>query len=152
MGTCAVCGSFTTLLLDSSSGSECPPNQALKTFLIGDEELPAASPPWIRLHRLSSDSPWERDWRFVSSSCSTCNARTVCRLMDWHRGSVNEFTLCLGCGLVVLTDKSRGGNPDRPPIEGINWNPPCLAVKKLRRAAFRRIEIPPWLRPDGWHS
>lgn len=156
MGVCTICGSLTTLLLDTTEGANCPTDDPLRIFLIGDDELPAVSPAWIRLHRLTSESPWDKNWRFIPGSCSTCNTRTVCRLIDRRQDGITEFTLCFGCGLVVLIEKGREGKPDRPPVEGIIWNPPCFVVKRLRRAAFRRFEIPPWLRPSGrfggWHS
>jgi hypothetical protein len=102
----------------------------LRAFLSDSEHKPA-SPPWIRLFRLSQSQPVPLAWKYQGDVCGECGATVTMATKRHLPQSIRSFWLCLNCGNTSSQDTGQ------PAVTGTDWSPPALAVKQLRRAAFR---------------
>lgn len=48
-----------------------------------------------------------------------------------------QIRLCLSCGRVAIRTRRHGGRPNGTLVEGMQWAPPCIAVKHLRNCIYR---------------
>lgn len=111
------------------------PDDPLRAAL-GVEAKSRESPPWLRLHRISSGPPWLCDWQHVGTPCDACGSVAVFGVWTFPRPGVRAFSsLCLSCGWVSVTHVRFDGVHETP-VAGGEWSPPCVAVARLRRAVF----------------
>jgi hypothetical protein len=111
------------------------PNDPLRAAF-GVEPKHRESPPWLRVHRISSRPPWSRDWQHFGIACERCDSVAVFGVCTFPRPGVRAFSqLCLGCGRATVAHDRFGGAQEIP-VTGETWSPPCVAVARLRRAVF----------------
>ena len=139
LGVCD-CGAMVAFLPDAPN---CTPSDPLTTVLAGPGRSPRpASPPWIRLFRMSGAEPWNVAWRYWPADCPTCDGRVVFEASAHARpGVLARCLLCLACGFTSVEHLRRGSGLRELPLRGVDWSPPCPAVLRLREALLR-LECP----------
>jgi hypothetical protein len=137
LGICADCGCVRGVIVrDEAVESDAP-----LTDYLGAPHAQAASPPWVRLFRVSSEAPWNVHWKYVSGECARC-ARGVIFGTSAGAGLLFQIQLCLKCGQIRVQQVRAGDGHIYGALVSSRWCPTSGAVRYARRILLDRRRPP----------
>ena len=110
----------------------------LAFFLLGPERVPAAeSPAWQRFYAHTLAPPFSVPWRFQTTACEPCQARSTVAMTTTTPRWKRTLTLCLNCGFVTAATTHNIMEATSTVLTGGTWAPPDPAVKTLESRSSR---------------